>query len=186
MRNRSLLVALAGASFALSACGAPTEESEQAPTSTGDVREELAFDCVYGIKTQNGHYLTALNGGGLTSNAMASNRTQIGAWEEFTFHPIDYNAAKWAIVAGDAYPLTAEGGGNRTKDAIQTNRTAIGPWETFRVFAYGDRTYAFQTADGHFVTAVGGGGRTTDVLHTNATVVGSWEHFSLETVFCTP
>lgn len=62
MRNRSLLIALASASFALSACGgAPTEEGEQAPTATGDVREELAFNCVYAIKTQNGHYLTALN-----------------------------------------------------------------------------------------------------------------------------
>ena len=41
----------------------------------------------YAISTFNGHYLTAVNSGGIGSafEAIHSNATQIGTWEEFYF-----------------------------------------------------------------------------------------------------
>jgi hypothetical protein len=182
MRIRSLL--LVASTCALSACGVPPEESEHVPSSTGDVQQDFAFACVYAIKTQNGHYLTAVDGGGHATNAMASNRTQVGSWEEFAIIPVDLNAGTVSINAIN--PLTADGGGGKTRDAIKTNRTAVGAWETFKLRNRGNSTYAIQTFDGHFVTAVGGGGKPTgpDVLHTDATAIGSWEQFRLETQFC--
>ncbi len=36
------------------------------------------------IKTYNGHYLTAVGGGGRTTDVIHSDTTRIGAWEKFT------------------------------------------------------------------------------------------------------
>jgi hypothetical protein len=37
----------------------------------------------YGIETSNGDFLTAVGGGGRTTDVIHSNATQIQAWEEF-------------------------------------------------------------------------------------------------------
>ena len=39
---------------------------------------------MYDIQTINGHYLTAVDGGGLTTDTIHSDATRVGAWEKFT------------------------------------------------------------------------------------------------------
>jgi hypothetical protein len=39
---------------------------------------------VYDIQTINGHYLTAVGGGGRTTDTIHSDATTVGAWEKFT------------------------------------------------------------------------------------------------------
>jgi hypothetical protein len=39
----------------------------------------------YAIQTIDGHYLTAVDSGGRTTDTVHSNATQIQAWEEFQF-----------------------------------------------------------------------------------------------------
>ncbi len=38
---------------------------------------------VYSIQTINGHYLTAVGGGGRTTDAIHSDATRVGSWEKF-------------------------------------------------------------------------------------------------------
>ncbi len=131
------------------------------------------------IQTYNGHYLTAVSGGGRTSDVLHTDATRVGSWEKFTLidsgdgsSPIHYGVR---TVYG--YYLTAVGGGGRITDVFHSDATWLLGWEklTFNSLGYG--IYDIQTMDGHYVTAVGGGGRTTDTIHTDATRVGSWEKF---------
>ena len=45
---------------------------------------ELPRIGVYDIQTIDGHYLTAVDGGGRTSDTIHSDATRVGAWEKFT------------------------------------------------------------------------------------------------------
>ena len=38
---------------------------------------------VYAIQTINGHYLTAVGGGGRTTDTIHSDATRVGSWERF-------------------------------------------------------------------------------------------------------
>ena len=38
----------------------------------------------YGLLTTNGHYLTAVGGGGRTTDTIHTDATRVGAWEKFT------------------------------------------------------------------------------------------------------
>ncbi|MGZ3790539.1 MAG: fascin domain-containing protein, partial [Bacteriovorax sp.] len=40
---------------------------------------------VYAIQTTNGHYLTAVGGGGRITDVIHSDATKIGTWEKFRF-----------------------------------------------------------------------------------------------------
>ena len=39
---------------------------------------------MYDIQTVNGHYLTAVGGGGRTTDTIHSDATRVGSWEKFT------------------------------------------------------------------------------------------------------
>jgi hypothetical protein len=134
------------------------------------------------IQTVNGHYLTAVGGGGRTTDVIHTDATRVGAWEKFTL--IDSGDGSPVIHYGlrtsAGYYLTAVGGGGRTTDVIHSNATWLQGWEKFQFNSLGGGWYDIQTTDGHYVTAVGGGGYSSgDTLHTNATQVGAWEEFYL-------
>jgi hypothetical protein len=38
----------------------------------------------YGLRTSNGHYLTAVGGGGRSTDAIQSDATSLRDWEKFT------------------------------------------------------------------------------------------------------
>jgi hypothetical protein len=131
------------------------------------------------IQTNNGHYVTAVGGGGRTTDVIHTDATRIGSWEKFTL--IDSGDGSPNIHYGlrttNGHYLTAVGGGGRITDVIHSDATNLLAWEKFSFVSLGFGVYAIQTIDGHYLTAVGAGGRTTDTIHSNATAVLGWEQF---------
>ena len=127
------------------------------------------------IQTYNtGNFLTAVGGGGRTTDVIHTNANSPAAWE--TFFLSDAGNGYVGIRTGTGNYLTAVGGGGRTTDVIHSNATALLDWEKFNLVPIGG-WFAIQTIDGHFLTAVGGGGQVSDVIHSNATEIGAWELF---------
>lgn len=142
------------------------------------------------IRTFNEHYLTALGGGGKTSNAFHTDATVASTWEAF-----------WVLKSGDLGSgyryairplgtggpaqvvnfLTAiDGGGHGTYPAIVHFQGLVPTFSTFTLLRQADGSYALQTYSGNYVTAVGGGGIANgDNLHTDATRVQAWEKFRI-------
>jgi hypothetical protein len=126
-------------------------------------------------------YLTAVGGGGRTTDVIHTDATWIGSWEKFRllggggFGPL---RGQYVIQTATGNYLTAVDGGGRTTDVIHTDATQIGSWERFRLPTdkYGWRN-TILTVDRHYLTAVGGGGKTMDAIHTNAVTASSWEYF---------
>jgi hypothetical protein len=134
------------------------------------------------IQTANGHYLTAVGGGGRTTDVIHTNATTVGAWEKFSLvNSFDGASPVHAgVVTSGGYYLTAQDSGGRTSDTIHSNATQLQGWEKFTFNSLGGGLYDIQVADGHYLTAVNGGGLSSgDTLHTDATRVGSWETFRL-------
>ena len=84
------------------------------------------------IQTVNtGNFLTAVGGGGRTTDVLHTNATVARSWEAFTL-----------VDAGDGVHvgirtltgnlLTAVGGGGRTTDVIHSDATQVQSWELFR------------------------------------------------------
>jgi hypothetical protein len=133
--------------------------------------------CVF--QTSNGHYLTAVGGGGRTTDVIHTDAVRIGSWEKFTL--IDSRDGSSNIHYGfqtsNGHFLTAVGGGGRITDVLHSDATQLLGWEKLTLNSLGNGVYTIQTIDGHYLTAVGGGGRITDTSHSDATRVGSWEKF---------
>jgi len=131
------------------------------------------------IQTYNGHYLTAVGGGGRTTDVIHTDATRIGSWEKFTL--IDSGDGSSNIHYGlrttYGYYLTAVGGGGRITDVIHSDAPWLRDWEKFTFVSLGYGWYAIQTIDGHYLTAVGGGGRTTDTIHSDAPWIRAWEMY---------
>ena len=85
----------------------------------------------YGIQTKTGNYLTAVGGGGRTTDVMHSDATQLQSWEKLTL--ISLGGGTYAIQTIDGHYLTAVGGGGRITDTIHSDATRIGSWEKFQV-----------------------------------------------------
>ncbi len=132
------------------------------------------------IKTWNGHYLTAVGGGGRITDVIHSDAVRIRSWEKFTLYdqgvgsPIHYGIRTW-----NGHYLTAVDGGGRITDVIHSDATQVLNWETFILVPVGSNYYGIQTYNGHYLTAVDGGGRITDVIHSDATQLQAWEKFRL-------
>jgi hypothetical protein len=132
------------------------------------------------IQSFDGHYLSAIGGGGRTTDTIETNRTSPSTWE--TFGLLQSSFGGWAIRTSNGDFLSAIGGGGRTTDVIETNRTAISTWETFQLVpltGVGPGFYAIRTLTGNYLTAVnsGGIGSAFEAIHSNATQIGTWEEF---------
>jgi hypothetical protein len=128
----------------------------------------------WALKTLDGHYVTAVDGGGRTVEAIHTDATIIGPWETFTVeNPRDpiYNLFAFRTVNGNY--LTAEDGGGRAVNAIASNRTVLGPWEKFGYQkATGTNRYqlrAHRDQHKYYVTARNGGNELSNALETNRT-----------------
>jgi hypothetical protein len=134
------------------------------------------------IKTYNGRYLTAVGGGGRTTDVIHSDATRARSWETFTLEDScdGDSIINYGIKTVKGFYLTAVDGGGRITDVIHSDATQLQAWEKFKTISLGGEVYALQTISGRYVTAVGGGGRITDVLHTDATQIGNWEKFRIE------
>ena len=141
----------------------------------GDVAFSMNAPHKYAIKTFNGHYLTAVGGGGRTTDVIHSDATQARSWEIFTLIDMGEGNSQYAIQTANGHYLTAVGGGGRITDVIHSNATQVQSWEKFTLNSLGGGFFTLQTVNGHYLTAVDGGGRTWEVIHSDATKVGSWE-----------
>ncbi len=139
-----------------------------------------------GIRTANGFYVTAINGGGMGEDANAlplhTDATVVQDWEMFQVYFSDDGSC--VIQTSGAYWLTAVNGGGVAAPAnspVATDRQEIGPWETFSLEEQKHGIYAFRTASGNYLTAVNGGGMGTEgaPLHTDQTQVSANEVFML-------
>ena len=134
------------------------------------------------IQAFDGHYLTAVGGGGFTTDSIHTNATRIGGWEKFSV--VGLGATGYAIQTINGNFLTAVGGGglgNGSTDAIHTNATVARDWEVFQLMPLttGLNVYAIQTINGNYLTAVDSGGRTTETIHTDAHHIQEWEFFTI-------
>ncbi|HEY0999855.1 MAG TPA: hypothetical protein VGD83_09470 [Streptosporangiaceae bacterium] len=89
------------------------------------------YGCVF--QTVNGHYLTAVGGGGRTTDVIHTDATRIGSWEKFTL--IDSGSGtpviQYGLLTTNGHYLTAVSGGGRTTDVIHSDATRVGSWEKF-------------------------------------------------------
>jgi hypothetical protein len=90
------------------------------------------------FKTADGHYVTAVNSGGLTGlgqppfDVIHTDAVRVGSWETFTL--VDSgDGTHYGIQAFDGHYLTAVGGGGRTTDTIHSDATVANGWEKFHI-----------------------------------------------------
>ena len=130
------------------------------------------------IQTYNGRYVTAVGGGGRTTDVLHTDAVKPSTWERFILidtgvgSPIQYGFKTYR----GTY-LTAVGGGGRITDVIHSDATTIAAWEKFTLNALGNGYFAIQTSNGHYLTATGAGGQVVDAIHSDATKIGTWEMF---------
>ncbi|MFT9495412.1 stalk domain-containing protein [Anaerosolibacter sp.] len=119
------------------------------------------------LKTFNGKYLCAENGGGST---LTANRDKIGEWE--TFQLIDLGKGYIALKGsnGDYVSVSNDG-----KD-VYVDRDEINRKETFRLVRLNNNKVALEAYNDHYLCAEdGGGGKVV----ADREKVGSWETFEL-------
>jgi hypothetical protein len=131
------------------------------------------------VQTYNGHYLTAVGGGGRTADVLHTDATRVGSWETFVLIDTGEGSSQYGFKTTNGHYLTAVGGGGRITDVFHSDATQLQAWEKIAVQSLGGDWYALRTVNGHYVTATGGGGHTSDAVHTDATKIGSWEKFRL-------
>ena len=93
------------------------------------------------IQTSSGNYLTAVGGGGRTSDVLHTDATQARAWEQFRVLDLSSGGVAptyFAIQTICGNYLTAVGQGGKYEDAVHTDAMRIGSWEYFRVVKCGD------------------------------------------------
>jgi hypothetical protein len=128
-------------------------------------------------------YLTAVDGGGQTTDAIYTNVWQaVGPNEKFTLW-VSGNPY-YAFQTADGSYLTAVNGGGLTTNAVETAPKQLNAWALFKLVpsynAAGLPPFpvAIQTLRGFFLTAVGGGGQAdADAIHADGTKAQSWEYF---------
>ncbi|HJT21146.1 MAG TPA: hypothetical protein VJ746_11785 [Nitrospira sp.] len=135
----------------------------------------------FAIQTFGGNYLTAVGGGGRTTDVVHTDATSPGAWEQYRLFLVLGHVGlpqQYAIQTASFNYLTAVDGGGRSSEVLHTDAKQVQLWETFKFIPdqYGWRN-AIQTVNGHYLTAVGAGGKTTDAIHSDAVQINTWEEF---------
>ncbi|WP_327584736.1 hypothetical protein OHA25_54805 [Nonomuraea sp. NBC_00507] len=154
----------------------------QPAAATAEWRLPRAGDTCAFRTVKTGNYLTAVGGGGRTTDVLHTDATQIRAWEKFTLIDSGDRAGKrirYGIRTSTGHYLTAMGGGGRITDVMHSNATKLRAWEKFTLVPAGRGMYAIRTINEHYLTAVSGGGRITDTIHSDATTVREWEKFRI-------
>jgi hypothetical protein len=151
---------------------------------------------VRAIRTQNGHLLTAVNGGGLGDPhsaphgvALSTGATTAGPFETFTLIRVNKVGNTFALKTHDGHFLTAVNGGgiggpDSSHSPVHADATDFEPWGSFTITLLPDNVHAtIRTADGrHFLSAVNGGGvggSNNVPFHTDATTMGPAAVFQL-------
>jgi hypothetical protein len=170
----------------LSALAVGCGSAQDAATNSADASNSLALTPRNGpitcsIQTINGHFLTAVGGGGRTTDVIHTDATRALAWEKFVLEDLGEGDGSYGFRTKTGNYLTAVSGGGRITDVIHSNATQINAWERLRINALGGGWFSIQTVNGHYLTANGGGGLISDTIHSDATQVQAWEKFKF---FC--
>lgn len=167
LRSKILGMLTAGGFVAASLVGAGTAQAATDP-----------YTCF--IRTDDGHYVTAVGGGGRSSDVMHTNATRPSTWERFTL-VYTGDGIHWGLRTAYGYYVTAANSGglssNDFPDVLHTDATVLRDWEKFTFAVDGDGKYGLRAFDGHLLSAVGGGGRTSRAFDSNLTVLDTWEKF---------
>jgi hypothetical protein len=142
----------------------------EAPTASG-----LVGGSICAFQTINGHFLTAVGGGGRSTDVMHTDATKINAWEKFTL--VGAGNGSFGLKTVNGHFLTAVGGGGRSTDVMHSDAVHLQGWEKFTPHVLGGGYFAIATINGHYLTATGGGGKITDAIHSDATHIDAWEKF---------
>jgi hypothetical protein len=137
----------------------------------------------FAIKTHlKGKFLTAVGGGGRTTDVIHTDAVEPRAWESFTLWA-DGATQNYALQTVDGHFITAVNAGGMTSDAIHSDATKILGWEMFKLVPQpqlGPAAHAIQTQRGFFLTAVGGGGHASgETIHTDAVTARDWEFYQI-------
>ena len=100
------------------------------------------------IQTNYGRYLTAVDGGGRTSDTIHADAKQVNAWEQFQLIELLDWPQWFAIKTIHGNYLTALGGGGKGYqfgDVFHTDATQINGWERFRLVKCGDLGSEYRT-----------------------------------------
>lgn len=123
------------------------------------------------LRTYNGQYVMAHNGGGGLVDAQSRQPRPL-EWETFVMEDIAAN--RIALRAYTGQVLCAEGGGG---GQLVANRGLVGPWELLRVVRLAGGKIALRSANGKYLCAEGAGG---GALLFNRDGAAEWETFTLE------
>ena len=86
------------------------------------------------IQSFDGHYLSAIDGGGRTTDVIETNRTAISTWETFSLVPLSNLGPNFYAIrtlTGNYLTAVNSGGIGSACEAIHSNATQIGTWEEF-------------------------------------------------------
>lgn len=154
-------------------CGAPQDNALDGASTT---KQNSPTTC--SIQTFNGHYLTAVSGGGRTSDVLHTDATHVGSWEKFTLIDLGEGAPlPYGFKTKSGNFLTIVGGGGRINDVVHSNATQVQAWERLVLESVGGGYYGIKTNNGRYLTATGAGGQVNDAIHSDAPVIGNWEKF---------
>jgi len=136
----------------------------------------------FAIRTDlKGRYLTAVGGGGRTTDVIHTDAIAPRAWEEFRFWVDSTTHQIYAFQTETGNFITAVDAGGLTTDAIHSDAMVISTWEMFHLLPQSSLpNFAIQTLRGFFLTAVGGGSHNSgDTIHTDALKALEWERFNI-------
>ncbi len=145
----------------------------------------------YAIKMPNGkNYLTAVNGGGMGTDADIPIRTdaeEVGRSELFTLFLRDLGGNRFGLRTMAGYYVTFVNGGgiggpNSNESPLHTDATKVGAWERFTLRNITGKSYSIQTPnDENYLTSVDGWGEAANKypIHTDARRSSTWEIVTL-------
>lgn len=119
------------------------------------------------LRTHNGHYWSAQNGGGST---LGTGAVDPQSWERFEL--LERRNGQIALRAGNGQYVTASG----PNSTLLVNHNSIGPLESFDVVARSTSYVNLCAGNGQFVCADQGGG---GALTADRSLAAEWEAFNI-------
>jgi hypothetical protein len=144
---------------------------------------------LFAFQTSNGNFITAVDGGGLTTDVLHTDAVSVGAWEQFRIAQTGPSGAfSVSIQTHSNNFLTAVGLGGKTTDAIHSDATKVGSWETFFIRKCGNLSpnasqyFIVDASKNQAIAARGGGGQTQNTIQfagTNGNIPLDWARFTI-------
>jgi hypothetical protein len=142
----------------------------------------------FAFQTVNGNFITAVDGGGRTTDVLHTDAVNVAAWEEFRIAQTGPSGAfSVSIQTKSNNFLTAVGAGGKTTNAIHSDATKVEAWETFFIREFGNLSigdgqyFIVDTSKKQAIAARDGGGQTQNTIQfagTNSNVPLDWARFT--------